>query len=67
MTPYFLQEGITIYHSDCLTVLTSIPCDSVDAIVIDWDRARRCICLNRAGKNQEHAGAAIVGRFMRSV
>ncbi len=35
MTPYFSQQGITIYHSDCLTVLTSMPCDSVDAIVTD--------------------------------
>ena len=35
MTPYFSQEGITIYHSDCLTVLTSMPCDSVHAIVTD--------------------------------
>jgi DNA modification methylase len=33
MTPYYEQDGITIYHGDCLDVLPTLP--SVDLVVTD--------------------------------
>lgn len=33
MKPYYEQDGITIYHGDCLDVLKSMPADSVDMVL----------------------------------
>lgn len=33
MTPYYEQDGVTIYHGDCRDAFASIPDDSVDCIV----------------------------------
>jgi len=35
MTPYFSQDGITLYHGDCREVLQSLPAESVHAVVTD--------------------------------
>jgi len=35
MTPYFEQDGITLYHGDCREVLQSLPAESVHAVVTD--------------------------------
>ena len=36
MRPYYEQDGITIYHGDCLDWLSSAPpCFRVDAVITD--------------------------------
>jgi DNA modification methylase len=35
LTPYYEENGITIYHGDCLSVLAGIDGASVDAVVTD--------------------------------
>ena len=35
MTPYFQQDGITLYHGDCREVLQALPDESVHAVVTD--------------------------------
>ena len=35
MTPYYARDGITLYCGDCVTVMQTIPNNSVDAIVTD--------------------------------
>jgi len=35
MTPYYDQDGVTIYNGDCLRVLPAIPDNSVDLILTD--------------------------------
>jgi site-specific DNA-methyltransferase (adenine-specific) len=35
MTPYYEQDGITIYHGEALDVLSSLPDDVADAVVTD--------------------------------
>lgn len=35
MTPYYEQDGITIYHGDSLHVLQSLPAEAFDALVTD--------------------------------
>jgi DNA modification methylase len=33
--PYYIREGIEIYHGDCLSVLQELPENSIDSIVTD--------------------------------
>ncbi|MFN9287979.1 MAG: hypothetical protein ACK6EB_07885 [Planctomyces sp.] len=33
MTPYFEQDGVTLYHGDCREILAGLPDESVHAIV----------------------------------
>ena len=35
MTPYYDQDGVTIYNGDCLHVLPALPNNSVDLILTD--------------------------------
>lgn len=35
MTPYYDQDGVTIYNGDCLHVLPDLPDNSVDLILTD--------------------------------
>ncbi len=35
MTPYFEQDGVTLYHGDCREILQGLPDESVSAIVTD--------------------------------
>jgi DNA modification methylase len=35
MTPYFAQDGVTLYHGDCREILQGLPDESVSAIVTD--------------------------------
>jgi len=35
MTPYYNQDGVTIYNGDCLHVLPALPDNSVDLILTD--------------------------------
>jgi len=35
MKPYYEENGITIYHGDCLEVLADLPSGSVDAVITD--------------------------------
>lgn len=35
MTPYYERGGIVIYHGDCLSVMASLPAQSVDCLVTD--------------------------------
>lgn len=35
MTPYYDEDGITIYHGDCLDVLGDLPKESVDLVLTD--------------------------------
>ena len=33
VTPYFQQDGVTLYHGDCREILAGLPDESVSAIV----------------------------------
>jgi len=33
VTPYFAQDGVTLYHGDCREILQGLPDESVHAIV----------------------------------
>ena len=33
MDPYFMSDGVTIYHGDCRDVIATLPDNSIDAIV----------------------------------
>jgi len=35
VTPYFAQDGVTLYHGDCREILQGLPDESVSAIVTD--------------------------------
>ena len=35
MTPYFAQDGVTLYHGDCREILQGLPDESVSAVVTD--------------------------------
>ena len=35
MTPYFEQDGVTLYHGDCREILAGLPDESVSAVVTD--------------------------------
>lgn len=35
MTPYYDEDGITIYHGDCLEVMEALPTGSVQAVITD--------------------------------
>lgn len=35
MTPYFAQDGVTLYHGDCREILAGLPDESVSAVVTD--------------------------------
>ena len=35
MTPYFEQDGVTLYHGDCREILPGLPDESVSAVVTD--------------------------------
>lgn len=35
MTPYFEQDGVTLYHGDCREILQGLPDESVSAVVTD--------------------------------
>lgn len=35
MTPYFEQDGVTLYHGDCREILQALPDESVSAVVTD--------------------------------
>lgn len=35
MTPYYNQDGITIYHGDCLQILERLPAGFVDVVITD--------------------------------
>jgi DNA modification methylase len=34
-TPFFTREGAELYHGDCLSVLPTLPAESVDSVVTD--------------------------------
>ena len=35
VTPYFQQDGVTLYHGDCREILAGLPDESVSAVVTD--------------------------------
>ena len=35
VTPYFEQDGVTLYHGDCKEILAGLPDESVSAVVTD--------------------------------
>jgi hypothetical protein len=35
VTPYFAQDGVTLYHGDCREILQGLPDESVSAVVTD--------------------------------
>jgi site-specific DNA-methyltransferase (adenine-specific) len=35
MDPYFVSDGVTIYHGDCRDIIATLPDNSIDAIVTD--------------------------------
>ena len=35
VTPYFAQDGVTLYHGDCREILPGLPDESVSAVVTD--------------------------------
>lgn len=35
MDPYFVSDGVTIYHGDCRYIIATLPDNSIDAVVTD--------------------------------
>ena len=35
MDPYFVSDGVTIYHGDCRDIIATLPDNSIDAVVTD--------------------------------
>lgn len=35
LTPYYDEDGVTIYHDDCREVIAGLPTDSVDVVITD--------------------------------
>jgi site-specific DNA-methyltransferase (adenine-specific) len=52
MTPYYVDENVTLYHGDCRDVLATMPDESVHAVITDppyTERTHRNATTNRAG------------------
>lgn len=61
MDPYFISEGVTIYHGDCRDIIATLPDNSIDAIVTDppygiefmgrqWDAFAPEVAASTAGR-----------------
>jgi site-specific DNA-methyltransferase (adenine-specific) len=53
VSPYYSEDGITIYHGDCREVLAGLPSGSADVVITDppygvnWESNRRTVSFGR--------------------
>lgn len=56
MTPYYEQDGITIYHGDCRDVLSGLPPSSVDLVLSDPPYGMAFVNFSRDKDNAKWSG-----------
>ena len=60
--PYYQDEWVTIYHSDCLEIMPKLPEQSIDLVITDPPYS---VGVNTSGKKASYGDTSIIKPFLR--